>query len=307
MNTSKAMTAPRRTSGVAKGLTSVLAAGLALLAFAETASAQEIQLTGPLAGAPAVRKLRLYRQARFEIAPAVSFTLLDEYQRTILLGARLTYNLTDWFGIGVWGGYGGLIRIPTSLTDHIQEVNESRRADAVMRNVRYEDTITGRLTSVNLGADLKEQIAQVDWMVSPQVTFVPFRGKIAIFSAIYADTDVYFFGGPAFVGLQERQNCQTIECSNPSGAGFERASRMAIAPTAGLGLTFYANKWSALGVEYRTLAYARNNGGFDTAGSGKDKAFPDNRISPDDRSFSFTHLVTVSYNFYLPTQYRVSE
>jgi outer membrane beta-barrel protein len=296
------MTAPRRISGVAKGLTSVLAAGLALLAFTETASAQEIQLTGPLAGAPAVRKLRLYRQARFEIAPAVSFTLLDEYQRTILLGARLTYNLTDWFGIGAWGGYGGLIRIPTSLTDHIQEVNRDRRR---LAGDGYENTVTGRLTAVNLGADLKDQIAQVDWMVAPQVTFVPFRGKISIFQAIYADTDVYFFGGPAFVGLQERQDCSTVECA--TAAGFQRGSRMAIAPTAGLGLTFYANKWSALGVEYRTLAYARNNGGFDTAGSGKDKAFPDNRISADDRSFSFTHLVTVSYNFYLPTQYRVSE
>ena len=32
-------------------------------------SAQEIQLTGPLAGAPAVRKLRLYREGRFEVAP----------------------------------------------------------------------------------------------------------------------------------------------------------------------------------------------------------------------------------------------
>ena len=44
-----------------------------------TASAQEIQLTGPLAGAPAVRQLRLHRAGRFEVSPTVSFTLLDEY------------------------------------------------------------------------------------------------------------------------------------------------------------------------------------------------------------------------------------
>ena len=33
-----------------------------------------------------MRHLRLYRQGRFEIAPSVSFSLLDEYRRTILVG-----------------------------------------------------------------------------------------------------------------------------------------------------------------------------------------------------------------------------
>ena len=67
------------------GLAALLAVGVAT----ERAEAQEILLTGPLAGAPAVRKLRLYREKRIEVAPAASFTLLDEYQREILFGARL--------------------------------------------------------------------------------------------------------------------------------------------------------------------------------------------------------------------------
>jgi len=71
-------------------LASVAAAGV--LTSAGAANAQEIQLTGPLKGAPAVRAMRMYREGRFEIAPAASFTLLDEYRRTILAGARLTYK-----------------------------------------------------------------------------------------------------------------------------------------------------------------------------------------------------------------------
>src|SRR6478609_5673255 len=47
-----------------KRLVSVLAAALALFAFTERAEAQQILLTGPLAGAPAVRKLRLHRKGR---------------------------------------------------------------------------------------------------------------------------------------------------------------------------------------------------------------------------------------------------
>jgi outer membrane beta-barrel protein len=285
-----------------KRLLSVVVAGFAFFGLPERAEAQEILLTGPLAGAPAVRKLRLYREGRFEIAPAVSFTLLDEYQRTILLGARLTYNLTDWFGIGAWGAYGALIRIPTSLTDHIQEVNQERRSRA-----GYEDSVTGLILAPNLGADLEEQIGGIEWVAAPQLTFTPFRGKIALFQSIYIDTDLYISAGPAFISVKERENCKKGQCAVPLNQSFEQATRTAIAPTAALGLTFYAAKWAAIGVEYRALPFAWNKGGFDTAGGGKDKEFPDGAIDENDRRFGLTNMITVSFNAYLPTQYRVSE
>ena len=55
-----------KTTATQRRLLAGLTAGFALLAFTETAQAQEILLTGPLAGAPAVRQLRLYREGRFE-------------------------------------------------------------------------------------------------------------------------------------------------------------------------------------------------------------------------------------------------
>ncbi|HEY4104808.1 MAG TPA: hypothetical protein VGM44_12995, partial [Polyangiaceae bacterium] len=209
-----------------KRLVTMLAAALALFAFTEqSAQAQQVLLTGPLAGAPAVRKLRLHRQGRFEFAPAVTFTLLDQYQRTILLGARLNYNFTDWLAFGAWGALGSVIRLPTYLTDQVQDVNAQRRAPTADPN-----SLDRRLTAVNLGPDFKKQLAGIDWVVAPQLTAVPFRGKLALFQSIYLDTDLYFFGGPAFIGITERQNC------NPCGGDFTMASRVAVAPTFGLGL-----------------------------------------------------------------------
>ncbi|MEO7034633.1 MAG: hypothetical protein ABI548_12060 [Polyangiaceae bacterium] len=284
-----------------KRAVSVLAVTLALFAGTERAQAQEIQLTGPLAGAPAVRKLRLHRKGRIEFAPAVSFTLLDEYQRTILLGARLQYNFTDWLSFGAWGALGSVIRIPTYLTDQVQGVNADRRAQPV--DAAHPLSLDRRLTAVNMGPDFKKQLGGIDWVVAPQLTVVPFRGKLALFQSIYLDTDLYFFGGPAFVGLTERKDCAVGAC----GTSFETATRMAIAPTFGLGFTFYINKWSALGFEYRGLPFAYNSGGFDTAGKGKDNKFPDNKISSADRQFNFNQLLTVSYNIYLPFQAKVSE
>lgn len=282
-------------TAIKRRVLAAFAAAAALFGMVETASAQEILLTGPLAGAPAVRKQRLYREGRFELAPAVSFTLLDEYKRHILVGARLQYNVTDWLGIGVWGGFGAL-KLPTALTDEIQTVNERRRAE------QPDTSPDRRLTAVNLGPDFEEQAASIEWMAAPQVTFVPFRGKLALFQSIYVDTDLYFFVGPAFASVTERADCEG-NCTT----SFETTTRTAIAPTAGLGLTFYVNKWNALGAEFRMTPYSVNTGGFDTAGGGQDAEFPDNNISADDRQLRFNPMLTVSWNFYFPTEYRISE
>lgn len=275
------------------GLAALLAVGVAT----ERAEAQEILLTGPLAGAPAVRKLRLYREKRIEVAPAASFTLLDEYQREIFFGARLNYNLTDWLAIGAFGGFGA-VKLPTGLSEKIQDVNDRRR------KTQAPDTTDRRLTAVNLGPNFEKQLGSMDWVIAPQLTGVPFRGKLALFQNIYLDTDLYFFAGPAFVGVSERKDCEA-DCGR--NAAFDKQSRVAIAPTFGLGFTFYANKWNALGFEWRALPFSWNTGGFDTKGGGKDKEFPDNKIDDQDRQFRFNQMLTVSWNFYFPQEYRVSE
>jgi outer membrane beta-barrel protein len=272
----------------------------AALTVTEHANAQEILLSGPLAGAPAVRKLRLHRQGRFEISPTVTFTLLDEYQRTILFGAKLGYNFTDWLQVGVWGGYGA-IKTSTYLTDQIQEQNAVRVARALQNPLDIER----RLTAVNLGPNFNDQLGSINWIISPQVEVTPFRGKLALFQSIYLDTDLFFFAGPAIIGLKERADC--TECASDNKTPFPMASRIAVAPTFGAGFSFYINHWSAVGFEYRLMPFSYNTGGFDTAGGGKDAAFPDNKITSDDRRFQFQQLLSLSFKINLPTKERLSE
>lgn len=277
-------------------------AGAAAMAVAPEADAQEILLTGPLAGAPAVRKLRLHRQGRFEFSPGMTFTLLDEYRRTFFVGAKLGYNFTDWLSIGVWGGYGELIQIDTYLTEQIQAQNKIRVDRAL--NVDPTDT-ERRLTAVNLGPDFTKQLGSMDWILAPQVTWIPFRGKLALFQSIYLDTDFYVFGGPAIMSITERADCN--DCASNNRDAFKMDTRTAIAPTFGIGFSFYINKWSALGVDWRFLPFSYNSGGFDTAGGGKDAEFPDNKITDADRRFHFQQMLSVSFNVNLPTAIRLSE
>ena len=213
------------------------------------AEAQEIQLTGPLAGAPAVRKLRLYREGRFEIARRSSFTLLDEYQRTILSAAASSTTSPT----GSRSACGARSAREDADGTHRSHRRSDQRSDPGPPGAPpsmacpdcegepndYPTNISTNnlLTRANLGARSRTSWAAIDWVVAPQVTLVPFRGKLALFQKIFVDTDLYFFGGPAFVGLNERADCGPPD-SDCAGL-FGTTTRTAIAPTFGLGLSFY--------------------------------------------------------------------
>ncbi len=259
------------------------------------AQAQEIQLTGPLAGAPAVRHLREYRAGRFELAPTVSFTLLDQYRRTIIVGARLNYNLNDWIALGVWGGY-GVVSMNTDLASKIDATSPRNALTAI--NVNH----TGTYGNYGL-APFTAQTAKLDWVLAPQLTFTPFRGKLAIFNKIFVDTDFYVAVGEGFVGIEERADCgpsaSVTSCADPNS--FQLASK--VKPTYGtfgLGLTFFGGDFWSLGVEYRALPFTWNRAGFDTRGAGTNGNFPDQQINSQDDTFAFNQLVTVSLGFYFP-------
>lgn len=320
-------TCASRLVGAVLGLAAFCGAAL----LPNEAEAQEILLTGPLAGAGAVHNLRLYRQGRVEFSPTATFTLLDEYLRQVIVGARLNYNLTDYLAIGAWGGFSPeALHFEAGLVDRIQTVNEARRDNNAQRLAAgQQPNLQNRLTSLNLGRDFGDQLGSIDWIIAPQVTFVPFRGKLALFQSIYIDADLYFFAGPAIAGLTERADCSGPTsaaaggCNSETDSGqvdadgdpipvpnnqtFPMASRIAIAPTFGLGFTFYVNRWNALGFEWRAVPFSRNTGGFDNHGTGPDGEFPDGQINSDDRDLKLNQMLSVSWNFYLPLDYQVSE
>jgi hypothetical protein len=279
----------------------LIVGGLALAAEAKPAAAQEIQITGPLAGAPAVRRLRQHRQGRFELAPTASFTLLDEYNRTILFGGRLQYNIADWLSLGVWGA-AGAIQTPTDLSDQIDA--------QALRNPRTAANIPN--TKPGAGG-YQQQLGQIKWVAAPQLQAVPFRGKLSLFQNIFVDTDAYIHAGVAFAGLQERGDCggagQQL-CTAP--ASFNVVSRTAVAPTFGLGLNFYAGGLVSFGVEYRAMPFTWNRGGFDSRGAGPNAKYPNGLagnpvINSEDRTFKFNQMITLAVGFSLPAKPRSSD
>ncbi len=288
-------------------LVSLLAASLLFGASfdASSASAQDIQITGPLAGASAVRRLRIYRQGRFELQPFVAFTLQDEFSRTIFTGAQLSFHLTDWLGIGVWGAFGA-VHIDTSLTDQIA--------------LRGQTTDRNRLSLPNR-ANFPDQIGTLSWVAAPQVTFIPLRGKLSLFQSLFVDTDFYLVGGVAFVGVEERADTDQNACTSPAACEATqsvRATRVAIAPTFGAGLNLYINDFLSLTFEWRGMPFAWNTSGTDESGGPGPGDFPGGanasdqperfgRIDSEDYIFHFNHMVMIGFGIFLPTDVTIGD
>lgn len=271
----------------------VVVAAIALLAShtPSTVSAQEIDVSGPLAGAPAVMRMRVYRAGRFQIQPHVAMTLQDEFTRAVLVGAQINYHLTDWLGVGVWGAFAAA-QLQTALTDEI-----------VLRGATNERNTLSLPTNEGFG----DQVGQIKSVAALQATFIPLRGKLGLFEKLFVDTDFYVFGGAAFVGLQERANVGANVCKLNGGSTipgpcldsqFARADRTTIAPTFGAGLSLYIADFLAMTLEWRGLPFAWNTSGTDEAGDAG--LFADETLDDKDWLFHFNHMFTLGFAVYLP-------
>ena len=283
----------------------LLGALLAMAVSTSSASAQEVQVSGPLANEPAVRHMRLYRSGRFQLEPNFSFGLTSEYSRPLMVGAHLGYYFTDWLGIGAWGAY-SVANLDTGLTDEISQGG-----------------ITTNRNRLSLPSrdGFSEQIGRINWMAALQLEFSPLRGKLAIFEKLFVDTDFYIFVGGAVIGLEERADVREVNVGTAPVAGdcvsndlacfsnsqFARESRVTAAVTFGAGLSLYFNNFVGLNLNWRGIPFSWNPSGFDESDSARGTDFPDGQINADDRFFKLNHLFQVGIVIYLPTAPDITE
>jgi hypothetical protein len=285
----------------------ITSAATLLLSTVSLASAQEIEVQGPLAGAPAVIGLRDYRQMRLQLQLHAAVTLEDEYSRAISGGGQLMFHFVDWLGIGAWGSY-SLFDVDVDLTEQVMTKGQTNEVNVL---------------SLPSARNFDKQIARIKWVVAPQLSFIPLRGKLGVFEKLFVDTDFYVAGGVAFVGLQERapvtetqfNACRTkgqtagvsgslqaqVACFGETQA--QRQDRVAIAPTFALGLSLYFSNWVAMTLEWRGMPFAWNTSGTDESGDAAGD-FPDDVIDEKDRLNHFNHMFTLGLAFYLPTEPR---
>jgi outer membrane beta-barrel protein len=263
------------------------------LAFAPApARAQEILLEGPLAGAPAVRRLMLFREGRFFVTPMIGFTILDTYRRHMMFGAKAEYNIFDWLSAGVYGGGGFGWR--TSIGDQI--------------NDRGVDNVPNQDYDLNfpLRGAVDQQLGQMQWMVGAEARVIPLRGKFSLFGKLFLAVDVYVNLGVGIVGIKERGD---TDCSVDPATGLRpncpledtykpMQARIAVGPTFGGGVTIYFNDWIGLNLEYRSTPFTWNQSGTDEYGTSEVDL--DQKIDENDRFLYWNQMMFIGCTFAFP-------
>jgi hypothetical protein len=238
------------------------------------AGAQEIGLTGPLGPKPPpiLAGKKPHRVRRLHVAADIAGTS-NAVLRTGLAGGRATYHPSEWAGVGVWAAYAS--HATTAYTDRLQAAIDQRACDRAPSSpicVATAATVTRAGTNPDgtrrAGRLLDDQLGRLTWLVAPQLTLVPFRGKIAIHRPVLLGMgfDASVSLGAALVGLRERAPCGAHACAGQ----FSLEDRVTGAPVLGAGLTFYPAISASFGVEARFVPFASSPSGF----------------YPDDRSWA---------------------
>jgi hypothetical protein len=251
----------------------VLAVAAALFVGARRAGAQEIRITGPIGpkAPPILAGKKPYRVRRLHVAADIAGTS-NEVLRTVLAGGRVTYHPSEWAGLGVWAAYA--FHATTAYTDRLQAAIDQRACDRAPSSPNCMAT-AATVTRAGTNADgtrragrlLDDQLGRLSWLVAPQLTLVPFRGKIALRPVLFGmGFDASVSLGAALVGLRERAPCGAHGCAGQ----FSLEDRLTGAPVIAAGLTFYPTLSVSFGAEARIVPFASNPAGF----------------HPDERSWS---------------------
>ncbi len=291
----------------ALGLCLVLVAGIG--GEASSASAQDVQVSGPLAGAPSVMHQRLWRDMRLHVEPFFAFTIGDEYSRSLIVGGELRFHFLDWLGIGGWGGY-SVAKLDTNLTKEVQA--KGKVNDATRLNLPSND-------------NFPQQVGRINWWSGVEVHFVPFRGKLAMFQKVFFDADLDFFVGAAFVGVEERTNAVGVNAAGaPSttdvsaciiegtttpdnrclDSQLARTKRTVIAPSFGVAFNAFFKEFVGIALRWRGIPFKYNTGGTDSSAP---TSPGDGVIDSDDRIRQFNNMFTVGVIFALPPKIKTTD
>jgi hypothetical protein len=257
-------------------------------------SAQDVHVTGPLAGAPSVMNQRLWREMRLHVEPFFAFTIADEYSRSLIVGGELRFHFLDWLGIGGWGGY-SVATLDTNLTKEIRDKGVTTNANRLDLPSRE---------------GYPNQVGRLNWWSGVELHFVPFRGKLAMFQKIFVDADIDVFVGAAFVGVEERADVtgrpspRNVTYCDQVGDGClpsqdARAKRTAIAPSFGIAFNAFFKEFVGLAFRWRGIPFKYNTSGTDNNRDGQ--------INSDDRLRQFNNMFSVGVIFTLPPKIKTTD
>jgi outer membrane beta-barrel protein len=221
----------------------------------------------PLDGQPAVRRRVLMRKLRFEVTPQFVTSINQDYKHAFGPGINMQFHLTDWLAVGVQGAY--LLNADTALEDRVRA--QLPGPGTVYTYNGAPNTTHGPQPTLAIH---DQHVLGINAIFSAFAQITPFYGKIAFFSALFVNYDLYVNGGVGFVNYTQNHCCTVAagadgKSGTPADPNVQNASLYAglkIGGQIGVGAHIYFNEWLGLQFELRDYIVGANPGGFDVNG-----------------------------------------
>jgi outer membrane beta-barrel protein len=259
-----------------------------------TEAAQERK--SPLLNAPAIRKRLELRNNRVEFGVGAGVTIGQDFYNALLIMPRLSYHMTDWLALGVFGGLNVTKNWKSTFNSDLQQALDP----GVAGDVKSTDpkTPTAPIADATMN--------RINNLAGAQIEFLPLAGKLALFGNAFMYFDFYIFGGAAIVNLVGSGSlpaaCASGNLSAADALFYSCSAKveegMKIAGNAGLGAHAFLNNYLALALEIRDLVYKNNSAGRDVNG--------DKKTNSSDLKLTNNFLFSINLQVFLPSKPRVS-
>ncbi|HEX4459481.1 MAG TPA: outer membrane beta-barrel domain-containing protein [Polyangia bacterium] len=218
----------------------------------------------PLEGQPAVRRRVLMRKLRLEVTPQFVTSINQDYKHAFGPGINIQFHLTDWLAVGVQGAY--LLNADTALEDKV-------RSQLPTGEYTYNGgsgTNHGPIPTLGIH---DQHVMGINAIFAGYAQITPFYGKIAFFSALFVNYDLYLNGGVGFVNYVQNGCCETVAGASSKTTGLDPNEQsgklfagLKIGGQFGIGAHVYFNEWVGLQFELRDYVVGANPGGLDVNG-----------------------------------------
>jgi outer membrane beta-barrel protein len=253
-------------------------------------AAARAERRNPLEGQPAVRRRLLMRKLRFEVTPQFVTSINQDYKHAFGPGINMQFHLTDWLAIGVQGVYA--LNSNTGLEDKVRSALPTSYT-----------TQSGPQPSLQIH---DEHVMGINALMSAYAQITPFYGKIAFFSALFVNYDLYVNGGLGLVNYTS-SCCSPVNTNGKPNYDPAQADPntqnghfdgLKVGGEIGIGAHIYFNEWFGLQFELRDYIVGANPGGLDVNG--------DRQLNSADEGPQNNLFFGVGLTFMLPPTARQS-
>jgi outer membrane beta-barrel protein len=258
------------------------------------------QRKNPLKGQPAVRRRVLYLPGRFEVAPSMGMTFLQDFKHAVMFGIKAEYHIPWCFGakhfkecLSVGASFHGSapqLAWDTELTREIKDTLSTEFDEPEINPAPTKKCLDDAVSHLSFAA------------VAPYITYTPWLGKMSLLGQVFFDFDFYVMFGLGITyfkagNIKKYEDILRLDVQDKNGG-------VRFGPAFGVGARFYILKWLAVHIDWRDIylsqavGQGRNSAGFDKNGSLN--ANGEIVIDKKDRVSEHVMYITVGASFFFP-------